>query len=139
LLLGIQWVAVTVFSLVPWVRQVCVRLVPKRIRHYQAAHRAYEEYLNVTQHVLATTPIVLLYISIAEHYAHILTSRSVREKIPGERWDNIIATLTTSIRSEGLCTASSKAIGQMAELLSPHFPDDGEEDKFSHSVIEIGH
>jgi len=121
-LLIIQLAAMALFSFIPWLRHLCLPLVPKRIRDHRAAHRAYEEYLMVSHRAAATTPIVLLYISVAERYAHILTSRSVREKIPNTRWEAIINQLTAAIPTEGLQGAFIKAIGSTTEVLAPRFP-----------------
>ena len=139
LLLAIQFAVMALLSFIPWLRHLLVRLVPKRIRHHRAAHRAYEEYLIVSRHVAAQTPIVLLYISLAERYAHILTSRSVREKIPDERWNEVIGELTAALPVEGLQASCIKAIRRATGLLTPHFPEKGEAHKLGHPVIEIGH
>lgn len=139
LLLVIQLTVIALLSFTPWLRHLCLRLAPKRIRHHRAAHRAYEEYLSVARHVSAVTPIVLLYVSLAEHYAHILPSRSVREKVPDDSWNAIIGGLTAAIPSEGLPTACIKAIRQATGLLAPHFPEKGEVHSLGHTVIEIGH
>lgn len=136
-LLAIQLAAIALFSFTPWLRHLLVRLVPKRIRHHRAAHRAYEEYLSVSRHVSAATPIVLLYVSLAEHYAHILTSRSVREKIPDEHWNAVISELTAAVRQTDIQDACVHTIKRMAGMLAPHFLEKGEADAISHRVIEI--
>ena len=122
LLFAIQLAVMALFSFVPWLRYHMLWLVPKRTRYHRAAHRAYEEYLAVSQHVSADAPIVLLYISLAEHYAHIVTSRSVREKIPTTQWNIIINNVIATIPAEGIESACSKAISHAAELLAPAFP-----------------
>lgn len=123
LLLIIQLIIMTLFCFIPWLRRLLIWLVPKHIRHHRAAHRAYEEYLFASRHVSAATPIVLLYVSLAEHYAHILTSRSVREKIPNEHWNAIIGELTCSISSDGVQNTCIKALRHITDLLVPHFPE----------------
>ena len=85
--------------------------VPEKIQYRRAAHRAFEEYLIVSRHVSAATPIVLLYVSLAERYVHILPSRAVREKISDANWNAIVQTLTFSVSSAGA-----------AKLLAAHFP-----------------
>jgi putative membrane protein len=137
-LLAIQLTAIALLAFVPWVRHPCLRLIPKHILHRRAAHRAYEEYLVLSRHVSAATPIVLLYISAAEHYAHVLTSRLVRERIVDESWDALIRELTAAIPREGLLNACLKAIDHMAKLLAPHFPENGGGNALDHDVIEIG-
>lgn len=139
LLLAIQLVVMAMLSFTPWLRHLFVRLVPKRIRHHRAAHRAYEEYLAVSRQVSAATPIVLLYVSLAEHYAHILTSRSVREKIPDENWNAVIQEFTAAVKQANMRDGCIHAIKHMTELAAPHFPEKGEVHNLGHTVIEIGH
>jgi len=124
-LLMIQLMAIALFTFIPRLRHICLPLVPKRIRDHRSAHRAYAEYLMVSHHAATATPVVLLYISVAERYAHILTSRTVREKIPLKCWDVIINQLTTAISTEGLSNACLKAIRQITDYFVPHFPKAG--------------
>lgn len=136
-LFAIQLVAMGLLVFIPWLQHLCLRLVPKRIRHHRAAHRACEEYLAVSRHIPAATPIVLLYVSVAEHYAYILTSRLVREKITDERWNSVIREFSGGIRKLGLRDSCINAIKRMAELIAPHFPEGDEVHSFSNHVIEI--
>jgi len=135
-LLAIQLVVMALFSFIPCVRHLFVWLVPEHIRHHRAAHRAYEEYLTISRHVSAATPVVLLYISIAEHYAHILTSRLVQEKIPDENWNAVVNKLIAAIPLEGIPTACIKTIQYAAELLAQYFPETGQAHQIDHTVIE---
>lgn len=137
LLLAVQLGTVALLMWMPWLHRPCLRLVPKRIRHLRAAHRACEEYLSVSRNIPASIPIVLLYVSLAEHYVHILPSRAVREKIPEERWNTIISEFTASMAAKGLRDAYIGAIRHMAELLTPHFPSRDEANRVSDQVIEI--
>lgn len=138
LLLVIQIAFMSLFAFVPWLRHLLLWLVPRHTCHHRAAHRAYEEYLIVSRHVSATTPILLLYISLAEHYAHIVPSRSVREKITDETWNAIIKKFTNSLGQISLGIACTQTIRQIAELLAVHFPEIGELHKIKQHVIEAG-
>ena len=135
-LLALQFGIIALLSLVPWLRQLGMRLVPKRILHHRAAHRAFEEYLIISRRVSAATPIVLLYISLAERYAHILPSRSVREKIPDETWNAVIEEITVSVKKSGLRAGCVGAIQKITELVMPHFPERGEAHVLGHHIIE---
>jgi putative membrane protein len=122
MLLVVQLGIMSALLLAPPLHKLCLRLVPRRIRHRRAAHRAYEEYLIVSRHVSASTPIVLFYVSLAERYAHILPSRMVREKIPDKEWSDIIIAFTAAMRSQNLDNACTTAIERMTALLAPQFP-----------------
>jgi len=136
LLLATQLGAMAFFFLVSPLKRLCIRVVPKPIRHHRAAHRAFEEYLRISQHVSATTPIVLFYVSLAERYVHILPSRLVREKIPGTEWEEIVREFTSLLPKSGLQNASLHATRRITALLVSHFPQTGEAHHFHHPVIE---
>jgi putative membrane protein len=137
LLLVVQFAAIVLLQF-PWLKRLCIRLVPVHVRHTRAAHRAYEEYLMVSRHVAASAPIVLLYISLAERYVHILHSRSVREKVPDSTWNTVVGEFTASMASVPLAEACERIIRRIAELLAPHFPEHGEKHMERSHVIEIG-
>jgi len=122
LLLAVQLGVMALLSLLPWLHKPLVRLVPKHIRHRRAAHRAFEEYLFVSRHVSAATPILLFYVSLAERYVYILPSRLVREKIPDKEWDAVVAEFTALTKTVGLERACVNAIRRMAAMLAPYFP-----------------
>jgi putative membrane protein len=136
-LLIIQFAAIAILAFIPWVRHACLPLVPRHVRNRRAASRAYEEYLVVSRQVSAATPIVLLYISLAEHYAHILTSRLVREKIPEESWKATIQLFAATMRETGLKDACIKAVHHTVGLLALQFPDNGETNLLDNQIIEI--
>jgi putative membrane protein len=138
LLLAIQLGLSALLTLTPPLRKACAGFVPKRIRHHRAAHRAFEEYLMVSRHLAASVPIVLFYVSLAERYAHILTSRDVREKIQDATWNAVIDSFTESVAREGLQDASAQAIRRMGQLLAPHFPSGAEANRFP-DIIERSH
>ncbi len=137
LLFTIQLLAIILLSFIPFLNQQILRFVPKNILHARAAKRAGEEYLNVSRQVSRDTPIVLLYISIAERYVHIFTSQIVREKISDESWNSIILELTTNVRLEGLPKAIVKATENVTKILIPYFPQKGAAKSLDNSVIEI--
>lgn len=111
-----------VFLAVPFLRHACLRLLPPTMLMQRAAQRAAAEYVNLVHHLPPYVPVVLLYISLAERYVHIYTSREVREIIPDKDWDAVVATLTASAKKEGVRVAIIKAIDHGAEMLAQVFP-----------------
>lgn len=125
-LLAIQIAAVAIVSFVPNLRSYFMCLIPEKVLRQRVAHRAYEEYLNTARCVPSTTPIALLYLSLAERYAHIQASRQVREKIDETKWSEVVTDFTTSIGKNGLKVSVTNSVRKMADLLSVPFPDRGE-------------
>jgi uncharacterized membrane protein len=121
-LLIIELLPVVIISLIPELRHLMLRLLPRRLVHYHAARRAYEEYISLTHNMPATEPVVFFYISMAERYTHILANHIVREKIPYSAWNPVVAAFTASVKKDGLETAATAAIAKMADMLAKPFP-----------------
>jgi len=122
LLFGIQVAAIMAILFVPLLGSLCLKLIPRRVLHHHAARRAFEELLIVSRHVPAEKPVVLLYISLAERYVHILHSRVVLQKIPNESWEAVIQEFTMLMKKSGLREACIAAIQSITGILEPHFP-----------------
>ncbi|MBX7146717.1 MAG: hypothetical protein K1X44_05345 [Alphaproteobacteria bacterium] len=136
-LFAIQLSVVMILSFIPQLRSLWIKLVPKNIQQYRTKQRAYEEYFTISHQVSATIPIVLLYISIAEHYVHIIPSRLVREKISEEHWNNLVNELTTTIGAQGIKMACIQTIQHITDILKPHFPEKGEQNSLSETIVEV--
>lgn len=133
-LLALQGLFMAAFAFAPFLKTPCLKLLPTRLLHYYASRRAALEFQSLSRHVPAGRPIVLIYVSLAERYAHIIHSRAIGQKIPGPAWDTIIAELTGLARNAGLRQACVTAVERVASVLSPHFPDEGEANVLSDSI-----
>lgn len=138
-LLLAQFAVIVLFSFVPGLSGFCARFAPRQVLHKRAAQQAYEEYMAVAQKVPASVPLVMFYISLAEHYAHILPDRMVREKIPDVVWNQVISEFATSISKAGIDDACAQAISHIAKLLAPHFPYRVSANYINDQVIEVKH
>ena len=125
-LMLIQALALGCFAFIPLLRHLCMKLLPKRVLHRYAARRAAEEFQTLSRQVPPERVLVLLYVSLAERYVHILHSRAAGAKIKPSVWDGIVASFTAGARKPGLAPAFEIAIGKIADALAPHFPDKGE-------------
>ena len=121
-LLAIQLLAALLFMALPWLRHACLAIVPKRLMHYRAGQRAAIEYMHLASHLPERAPVVMIYISLAEHYAHIHASRGVMAHIPATEWNVIVRTLTRYVRDEGFRAGVIKCVKRTGELLSLKFP-----------------
>jgi putative membrane protein len=135
-LLAIQGLSMAIFAFAPFLKEPCLKLLPAKLLHYYAARRAALEFQSLSRHVPAERPIVLIYVSLAERYAHIIHSRAIGLKIPAPAWETIISELTALMKSTGLQQACVAAVGRVASTLSPHFPDKGEPNAISDSVVD---
>jgi putative membrane protein len=120
-----QLITIVVMSVIPFFRLAVVRLVPRTDIVQHASERASHEFLTISEKVSSSTPIVLLYVSVWEHYVKIVSSRSISEKIPAAPWDDVAAGFKTSVRQGGLKDACVEAISRIANIVSPAFPENG--------------
>lgn len=136
LLLAVQGVSIAAFAVTPVLKTLCLKLLPSRLLHHYAGRRAALEFQALSRHVPAERPVVLIYVSLAERYAHIIHSRAIGARIPRAAWDTVIAELTGLMKASGLQQACVAAVGRVATVLSPHFPDGGEKNALDDGVIE---
>ena len=121
LLLAVQTAIILIVDIVPWLRRLCLKLVPRRTRHHRAAREAMRQYHVLHAQIPASTPFVLLYVSLAECYVHVVTNPVVHKKIPGN-WDSVTEHFSAAIRKLGLRAACSEALQHIADILAAKFP-----------------
>lgn len=125
LLICIQCTVVGLFSWLPLLDRLCNFVVPKRILAHRTNQRAAAEFIALTHQLKTATPVVLIYLSIAERTVRILPSQNVREVLPDDIWEAHVEDIGHSIRNHGLAKACVRIIENAANQLIPYFPDDG--------------
>ena len=136
-LFSVQAATIAAFTLMPGFHKWGRFLVPKKTLAHCSYQRAAAEYFSLSHHVKAKTPIVFIYLSMAEHAVHIISGRMVREVLPNDIWQQAVNELTAAIKNEGLAAASIKSIGSIADLLAPHFPDNGEHNALPNEIRQL--
>ncbi|MGO9485281.1 MAG: TPM domain-containing protein [Rhodomicrobium sp.] len=97
-------------------------LVPRSVMRQRAHRRAMQQF--VAQNIY-TTPGhtgVLLFVSVAERYAEIVTDAGIAAKVPDTEWKDIIAKLTAEIGGGNAGNGLVQAIRRVGEHLAAHFP-----------------
>ena len=89
-------------------------------------------------HTTADRSGVLLFVSLAEHYAEVVADAGINEKVDQNEWDDMVATLTQHAAKgqvgEGFVVAIEKAGGLLAE----HFPPQkGQVNELDDRLVEI--
>jgi len=114
-------VAVLVLLLTP-LRLV---LVPRAVRRARA-HRAALEQFVVRR--VAHTPNrngILIFVSMAEHYARIIADEGIAAKVPNAEWQSAIDDLTSHMRGGRIVEGFTAAIARCGAVLAAHAPPDG--------------
>lgn len=135
-LLAIQIAVLAALFFIPFLHRLLWCLVPRRILRQRSAKKAMEEYHHIHRRVTATMPMVVLFVSLAEHYTHILTSHAVYEKISNEKWDNVIRHFAAAVSAGNVTMACVAAVGEVGAVLGEHFPVDEVARHHSHVITE---
>src|SRR5262249_24983301 len=102
-------------------------VVPKSVKHVRAHQRAVEAFLAQNLHTTKGRTGVLIYVSLAEHFAELVADHAIDKKVWQEPWDEIVHELTDHLsrgeREKGL-TAAIEACGK---LLAKNFPPGSED------------
>jgi putative membrane protein len=68
---------------------------------------------------------VLVYVSLAEHYARIVADEGIAEKVPAAEWQAAIDALTGHIGDGRIAPGFIAAIERCGNVLAAHAPPDG--------------
>jgi len=111
---------VVTLALLP--QRVRMALVPAGIQREHAHRRAVEQFLAQNLHTTEGRTGVLLFVSIAEHYAEIIADRAIDDEVPAGTWKRIIDALTGAIGDGRPTDGFVTAITAIGAALGEHFP-----------------
>ncbi len=97
-------------------------LVPKSVKHARAHRRAVEQFLAQDLHTTTGRTGVLIFVSLAEHYAEVLADAGIDKKVPEGSWKKIVDELTARIGNGHPADGFVKAIEEAGRHLAQHFP-----------------
>jgi len=120
-LLAIQLGVVALIDLTHSLNGFFIRFIPKTIRVKAGERAALHHYHSLHAHIPKGTGYVLLFVSLAERYVHVVTSPTVHHKIPGD-WHQVTDSFTQKMRSHGLASACVATITQITDIVAPLFP-----------------
>ncbi len=69
---------------------------------------------------------VLIYVSLAEHYARVVAGTQATRLVPAADWQKLVDRLTAKVATGDLKTALGSAAIEAADMLAPHFPPSAE-------------
>lgn len=100
-------------------------LVPPAVRRARAHRAALEQFLvrGITRTKNRTG--VLIFVSLAEHYARIVADEGVAAKVHPAEWQAAIDALTAHMRDGRIAAGFTAAIERCGAVLATHAPPDG--------------
>lgn len=102
--------------------QIRIALVPHRIRYKRAHLNAVQQFLARNVHTTAHRTGILLFVSLAEHYAEVIADAGINQHVKQEEWNTIVSTLIHHASRRQVAEGFVVAIDQAGTLLARHFP-----------------
>jgi putative membrane protein len=100
-------------------------LVPGAIKRTRAHRAALEQFvvrgITRTKHRSG----VLIFVSLAEHYARIIADEGIAAKVHNNEWQAAIEALTAHMRDGRIAAGFTAAVERCGEVLATHAPPDG--------------
>jgi putative membrane protein len=119
--LAVFVVAGLIFSLTP----LRTALLPRSLLRARAHRAALEQF--VVRRVAHTKNRcgVLIFVSLAEHYARIIPDEGIAQKVPSAEWQAAVDALITHMRTGRIVAGFSAAIERAGAVLAANAPPDG--------------
>lgn len=97
-------------------------LIPRSVMHENAHRRAVEQFLAQNLHTTHGRTGVLIYVSVAEHYAEILADTGIDKHVDQGTWQAIVDQLTGHLAADRPGEGFVAAIERCGALLAKHYP-----------------
>jgi putative membrane protein len=119
-------------------KRIRYRIVPGRTKRERAHQEALRQFAaHGLQHTQLRTG-VLIFVSIAERYAEVLADVGIDQKVPGDVWDDVVATLTSAFASGRAADGLVSAIEKCVSVLEQHFPAGAiNRDELPNAIVEL--
>jgi putative membrane protein len=114
-------VAGLIFSYLP----LRISLVPSAIRRARAHRAALEQFVVRGVSRTKNRSGVLIFVSLAEHYARIVADEGIAKKVHLAEWQAAIDALTAHMRDGRIAAGFTAAIERCGAVLAAHAPPDG--------------
>lgn len=104
---------------VRWIQRI---LVPEIDQIAQVDDRAQLEFYSSNIKSTRDSTGILIFVSMLERRAVVLADKSIADKFPPAKWNDIVNGLLERIKKGSLADAFAWAIEQSGELVQPYFP-----------------
>ena len=112
--------------------------VPRSVAYRRSSNNAVRQFLAHGIHTTSDRSGVLIFVSLAEHYAEIVADEGINEKVVQSQWDAMISVMIDHARRGKLADGFVEVITQAGGLLEAHFPkQDGQQNELDDRLIEI--
>ena len=102
--------------------RVRVALIPRRARRAMAFRVATEQFYTRAVSRTRDRSGILIFVSLAEHYARIVADDGIAARVPQSHWQGAVDALIAHVREDRLADGFVAAIGLCGAVLAEHFP-----------------
>ena len=121
-ILAWQLVAFVALAVVLCLPPVRVALIPRRARRAMAFRVATEQFFTRAVSRTRDRSGILIFVSLAEHYARIVADDGIAARVPQSHWQAAIEALVAHVRQDRIADGFVAAIGLCGAVLAEHFP-----------------
>lgn len=126
-ILAWQAVAFVGFAILLSLPPVRVALIPRRVRRAMAFRVATEQFFTRAVSRKRDRSGILIFVSLAEHYARIIADDGIAARVPPAHWQAALEALVTHSREDHIADGFVAAIELCGDVLAEHFPrEEGE-------------
>jgi putative membrane protein len=104
-------------------------LVPRPVQRTRAHRAALEQFVLRGISRTKDRTGVLIFVSLAEHYAQIIADEGIARKVHHSEWQAAIDALITRMRDDEIGAGFIAAIERCGDVLATHAPPDGSPDQ----------
>ena len=99
-----------------------IALVPRFIKRSRAHRHAVDQFLAQNLHTTKGRTGVLIFVSMAEHFAEVIADAGINDKVPHGTWEGVVARLIGHLKERDIVAGFDGAIIECGDLLAEHFP-----------------
>ncbi|MBX3532144.1 MAG: TPM domain-containing protein [Rhizobiaceae bacterium] len=114
--------AASLMLVIWWWPGLRIHLVPRRLRYLRAHRAAVAQFLATNIHATRDRTGVLIFVSLAEHYAEVLADAGINARVPQEQWNAIVAHLVSHAAKGEIAGGFEHAVAEAGALLAAQFP-----------------
>jgi len=116
------FIVITIFYFIGNISSIDRLIVPKKIRQQKVQERATRYFMESGVYNTKDRTGILIFISIMERRVELLADSGINEKIPEEKWQNIVDNIIKGIKQKEIAIHLTESITECGDLLSEHFP-----------------
>lgn len=121
-ILSLQVVVFAVLTMLLCLPRVRVALIPRRARRAMAFRVATEQFFTRSVSRTRDRSGILIFVSLAEHYARIIADDGIAARVPQSHWQGAVDALTAHVREGRVADGFIAAVERCADVLAQQFP-----------------